>query len=112
MTIWHIYIKEGGRNMRTLILLLLISINLSAQTIPQDKMLHFSGCYIVSATTTSLASHYLPKKKAFWVGVSVGTALGIAKEVWDINNGTPEINDLAADIAGSIVGSFTVTIRF
>ena len=98
--------------MKKLIIAFLISFNLSAQTIPQDKMLHFSGCYIVSASTTTLASYYLPKKKAFWVGVSVGTALGIAKEIWDINNGTPEINDLGADILGSLAGSITVTIRF
>ncbi len=98
--------------MKKLLLAFLISFNLSAQTIPQDKMLHFSGCYIVSASTTTLASYYLPKKKAFWVGVSVGTALGIAKEIWDINNGTPEINDLGADILGSLAGSITVTIRF
>ncbi len=98
--------------MKKLITAFLISFNLSAQTIPQDKMLHFSGCYIVSASTTTLASYYLPKKKAFWVGVSVGTALGIAKEIWDINNGTPEINDLGADILGSLAGSITVTIRF
>ena len=98
--------------MKQILLLLLISTNLSAQTIPQDKMLHFSGCYIVSATTTTLASYYLPRKKAFWVGVSVGTALGLAKEIWDINNGTPEIKDLGADILGSIAGSITVTIRF
>ena len=75
-------------------------------------MLHFSGCYIISATTTSVASYYLPEKKAFWVGVSVGTAIGIAKELWDINNGTPDIKDLGADVLGSVVGSFTVTIRF
>ena len=98
--------------MKKLIFILLISFNLSAQQIPQDKMLHFSGCYIVSATTTTIASHYLPKKKAFWVGVSVGTAIGLAKEIWDINNGTPEIKDLGADILGSIAGSITVTIRF
>ena len=98
--------------MKKLITAFLISFNLSAQTIPQDKMLHFSGCYIVSASTTTLASYYLPKKKAFWVGVSVGTAIGIGKEIWDINNGTPDVKDLGADIAGSIAGSFTVVIRF
>ena len=69
--------------MKKLIILLLISFNLSAQTIPQDKMLHFSGCYIASATTTTIASYYLPKKQAFWVGVSVGTAVGLAKDAYE-----------------------------
>ena len=41
--------------MKRLILAILISFNLSAQPIPQDKMLHFSGCYIASATTTTIA---------------------------------------------------------
>ena len=98
--------------MKKLIFILLISFNLSAQTIPQDKMLHFSGCYIVSATTTTIASHYLPKKKAFWVGVSVGTAVGLAKEIWDIKHGNPEWGDLGADVIGSFVGSITITYRF
>jgi len=98
--------------MKKLIFILLISFNLSAQTIPQDKMLHFSGCYIVSATTTTIASHYLPKKKAFWVGVSVGTAVGLAKEIWDINHGNPEWGDLGADVIGAFAGSITITYRF
>jgi len=98
--------------MKKLLLAFLISFNLSAQTIPQDKMLHFSGCYIVSSTTTSLASYYLPKKKAFWVGVSVGTAVGLAKEIWDIKHGSPELGDLGADVIGAFFGSFTVVIRF
>jgi uncharacterized protein YfiM (DUF2279 family) len=98
--------------MKKLIFILLISFNLSAQTIPQDKMLHFSGCYIVSATTTTIASHYLPKKKAFWVGVSVGTAVGLAKEIWDIKHGNPEWGDLGADVIGSFAGSITITYRF
>ena len=98
--------------MKKLIIAFLISFNLSAQTIPQDKMLHFSGCYIASATTTTIASYYLPKKKAFWVGVSVGTAVGLAKEIWDIKHGNPELGDLGADVIGSLAGSFTVVIRF
>ena len=98
--------------MKKLIIAFLISFNLSAQTIPQDKMLHFSGCYIVSATTTSIASHYLSEKQAFWVGVSVGTAVGLAKEIWDIKHGNPELGDLGADVIGSLAGSFTVVIRF
>ncbi len=98
--------------MKKLIIAFLISFNLSAQTIPQDKMLHFSGCYIVSASTTTLASYYLPKKKAFWVGVSVGTAIGLGKEIWDIKHGNPELGDLGADVIGALFGSFTVVIRF
>ena len=98
--------------MKKLIFMLLISFNLSAQPIPQDKMLHISGCYILGATTTTIASYYLPKKKAFWVGVSVGTAIGLGKEIWDIKHGNPELGDLGADVIGAFLGSFTVVIRF
>ena len=98
--------------MKKLIFILLISFNLSAQQIPQDKMLHFSGCYIVSATTTSIASHYLSEKQSFWIGVSVGTAVGLAKELWDIKHGNPEWGDLGADVIGAFAGSITITYRF
>ena len=98
--------------MKKLIFILLISFNLSAQQIPQDKMLHFSGCYIISATTTSIASHYLSEKQSFWIGVSVATAIGIGKELYDIKHGNPELGDLGADVIGAFFGSFTVVIRF
>ena len=98
--------------MKKLIFILLISFNLSAQQIPQDKMLHFSGCYIISATTTSIASHYLSEKQSFWIGVSVATALGIGKELYDIKHGTPSWGDLGADVIGAFAGSITITYRF
>tara|TARA_Y100000593_G_scaffold93218_1_gene187275 strand:- start:15 stop:311 length:297 start_codon:yes stop_codon:yes gene_type:complete len=98
--------------MKKLILAFLLSFSLSAQTIPQDKMLHFSGCYIIGATTSTIASYHLPKKKAFWVGVISGTLIGLAKEIHDIEHGHADLGDLGADVIGASLGSFTVVIRF
>ena len=81
-------------------------------SIGQDKILHYSGCYIISSVTATLATRVTNKKKAFWIGVGVGTALGIAKEIYDIKHGNPEWGDLAADVAGSVSGALVVRIRF
>jgi len=99
--------------MKTLAFILLISFNLSAQSLPQqDKLLHLSACYVIGASTTSIASYRYNKKQAFWIGVTTATLVGIGKELYDINHGSPQWGDLGADVIGAILGSYTVTIRF
>jgi len=92
----------------------LISLRAQAQEIlPQDKLLHLGGSYIIGATTTSIAYYYTKDKKtATFIGVSVILLAGIGKEIWDIKHGNPEVNDLAADIAGGTLGILTVKINF
>jgi len=98
--------------MKKLITLLLLISNTCIGQIQQDKLLHLSGCYIVSATTTSILLDKYPEEKAAWIGFTVGVTLGIAKEVYDIKYGDPSIEDLAADIIGAGLGAVVIRIRF
>jgi len=97
-----------------LILLLLLPYRAEAQQLlPQDKLLHLGGSYVVGATTTSIAYYYTKDKKtATIIGLSVVLLSGLGKEIWDINHGNPEVNDLAADIVGGALGIITVKINF
>ena len=52
--------------MKKLIIILLLISNTCIGQIQQDKLLHLSGCYIVSATTTSLLLDKYPEEKAAW----------------------------------------------
>ena len=36
--------------------------------------------------------------------------LGPPSKIWDINHGTPSVEDLAADVIGAALGSVVVTI--
>ena len=93
-------------------MVMLSSMSTLAQTIPQDKLLHLSACYVVSSSTTSLLSYKYPKKKAMWIGFGVGVGVGIAKEIYDIKYGSSDMNDIYADIIGAGLGAIVVTIRF
>ena len=106
------YLFIGGAYMKKLIaLLLLISTSCIGQ-IQQDKLLHLSGCYIVSATTTTLLLDRYPERKAARIGFAVGVGVGIAKEIYDIKYGTPSAGDLVADIIGAGLGAVVIRIRF
>ena len=92
-------------------LLLLISTSCIGQ-IQQDKLLHLSGCYIVSSTTTTLLLDRYSERKAARIGFAVGVGVGIAKEIYDIKYGTPSAGDLVADIIGAGLGAVVIRIRF
>tara|TARA_R100000951_G_scaffold113796_1_gene116607 strand:- start:7418 stop:7819 length:402 start_codon:yes stop_codon:yes gene_type:complete len=97
-----------------LLLLLLLPYRAQAQQLlPQDKLLHLGGSYVIGATATSIAYYYTrDKKTATIIGVSAVLLAGLGKELWDIKYGNPEINDLAADITGGTLGILTVKINF
>lgn len=97
-----------------LILLLLIPYRAEAQQLlPQDKLLHLGGSYFIGATTTSIAYYYSKDKKtATLIGVSAVLLTGLGKEIWDINHGNSELNDLGADIVGGTLGILTIRINF
>ena len=82
------------------------------QVIPQDKLIHMSGSYIVTHMTYSyLQSNLkLTRKQAIHRAMLVGLIVGIGKEVYDIQCGSPELGDIAADLIG--IATFRVVLEF
>ena len=97
--------------MKEIILALLISVTGMGQTIPHDKLMHFSSCYIISATSTELLMEKYPKKKAAWIGFGIGATVGISKEILDMRFGHSDEKDLYADLLGAALGSIVIRIR-
>ncbi len=99
--------------MRYLIILLFLNMSLNAKDIrlQEDKQLHLGATYVISSATTAFVYNKTKdKKRARWIGFGVGVTVGIAKEIYDIEHGNPETGDLIADVIGSALGSFVITI--
>ena len=99
----------------TILLILLFSTSLNAQTLDlytfDDKQLHMGATYVISSFTTAYVFKKTQnKKKAMWIGFSVGMGVGIAKELYDIKHGNCEVGDLVADVIGSTLGCLVITI--
>ena len=82
------------------------------QTIPQDKLMHFTSCCLISATSTQILLMKYPPKEARWLGFGIGATVGIGKEVWDMRYGHSSEKDLYVDILGAAVGSLVIRIEF
>ena len=95
-----------------IIIILLLSLSTMGQTIPQDKLMHFTTCYFISATSTEILLTKYPPKKARWIGFGIGATVGITKEVWDMRCGHSSEKDLYVDILGAAVGSLVIRIEF
>jgi uncharacterized protein YfiM (DUF2279 family) len=50
------------------------------------------------------------KKKSLLYGFGVSVLAGVAKEVYDIRCGDPDVKDIAADIVGAGLGVITIRI--
>ena len=102
--------------MKYIILLLICIVTTSplhGQSIPIDKMIHTSGCYFISTATYSLTYKLTQdRRKATIYGFTAAVAVGIAKELYDINHGNPEWGDLAADVTGAAIGVTVLRINF
>ena len=98
--------------MKGIIIALLIYMSSMGQTIPRDKLMHFSSCYMISATSTTLLLQKYEKKEATWIGFGIGATIGISKEIYDMRCGHSDMNDLYADLLGAALGSVVVRIRF
>ena len=101
------------------LVLLVLSVNVNAQSsIPEffssaDKQLHMGGCYVISSMTTALVyKRTANKRKSVLIGLGTGIALGVAKELYDIKYGNPELGDIAADAIGAGLGVLCVRITF
>jgi len=99
--------------------LLALTVQLNAQSsIPEffssaDKQLHMGGCYVISSMTTALVyKRTANKRKSVLIGLGTGIALGVAKELYDIKYGNPELGDIAADAIGAGLGVLCVRITF
>ena len=99
--------------------LLALTVSLNAQSsIPEffnsaDKQLHIGSCYMISSMTTALVyKRTANKRKSILIGLGTGIALGVAKELYDIKHGNPELGDIAADAIGAGLGVLCVRITF
>jgi len=99
--------------------LLALTVQLNAHSsIPEffssaDKQLHMGGCYVISSMTTALVyKRTANKRKSVLIGLGTGIALGVAKELYDIKCGNPELGDIAADAIGAGLGVLCVRITF
>ena len=93
-----------------IIIILLLSLSTMGQTISHDKVMHFSSCYVISATSTVFLSHKYTKNEAAWIGFGIGATVGISKEIYDMKYGHSDENDLYADILGAALGSIVIRI--
>ena len=83
------------------------------ETIGQDKVLHMSGCYVISSTTASIVYNITEnRKKAFVYGVLSSVIIGGIKEIHDINHGDSNWADMRANVVGGTLGALVVTVRF
>ena len=99
----------------TILLILILGLDVNAQKLTlytyDDKQLHMGATYVVSSFTTAYVFHKTKnKRKAMWIGFGVGMSTGIAKEIYDIEHGNSEFGDILADIVGSSLGCFVITI--
>ena len=82
-------------------------------TIPQDKLLHAGGCYVISSTTSSIVYNITEnRKKAFIYGVLSSVVIGGIKELYDIKHGDSSWGDMGANVVGGTLGSFSIVVRF
>ena len=91
--------------MKTTILLILISLNLSSQI--DDKTLHvYSGFAITMVTSEVLQGCNVKPWKAVLIGFGAGVLAGAGKElVWDkaMHRGTPDTWDFVSTLWGSMI---------
>jgi uncharacterized protein YfiM (DUF2279 family) len=96
---------------KALIVFFMITNIVSAQIVQQDKLLHAGGCYVISSSVAALVYNKTnDKKKSLLYGFGVSVLAGVAKEVYDIRCGDPDVKDIAADIVGAGLGVITIRI--
>ena len=92
-------------------IVLFITSQAISQVIPNDKLLHMGGSYVISSSVASIVYNKTEnKKKALVYGLTTSLIVGVAKEAWDIKHGDPDIKDIAADFFGASLGIITIRI--
>ena len=83
----------------------------SAQHIREDRIIHTTSVYLLSASTTALVyNRTKSKKKAAVYGFILPMMVGVAKEIRDIKHGDPDVNDVIANMVGASLGIITIRI--
>ena len=96
---------------KALIIFFMITNIVSAQHIREDRIIHTTGVYLLSARTTALVYNKTKsKKKAVVYGFILPMMIGVAKEIRDIKYGDPDINDIIANSIGASLGIITIRI--
>tara|TARA_E500000318_G_scaffold29052_4_gene29062 strand:+ start:4747 stop:5049 length:303 start_codon:yes stop_codon:yes gene_type:complete len=96
---------------KALIIFFMITNIVSAQCIREDKVIHATSVYLLSASTTSLVyNRTKSKKKAMVYGFILPMIAGVAKEIRDIKHGDPDVNDVLANTVGASLGVITIRI--
>ena len=96
---------------KALIIFFMITNMVSAQFIPQDKLLHMGGSYVISSGITAVVYNRTNnKKKSIIYGVTTAVAIGLAKEIYDRKHGHPDIKDMLANSIGASLGVITIRI--
>ena len=116
---------------KALLLLLIITAAVQAQHLPvrnadnvntaikavrnfavaQDKQLHAAGSYVISSTVAAIVYNKTNnKKRALLSGLGVSLLVGAGKEIYDINNGDSNWDDMLANTIGATLGLITIKI--
>ena len=96
---------------KALIIFFMITNIVSAQYIREDKVIHATSVYLLSASTTSLVyNRTKSKKKAMVYGFILPMIAGVAKEIRDVKHGDPDVNDILANTVGASLGVITIRI--
>ena len=96
---------------KLLIVFFMITNVINGQTIKRDKLLHMGGSYFMSSSVSSLVyDKTKDKKKSLIIGFTASMVLGMAKEIYDIKYGKPDIKDVIANTVGSSLGIITIRI--
>tara|TARA_R100001594_G_scaffold145035_1_gene194758 strand:+ start:209 stop:511 length:303 start_codon:yes stop_codon:yes gene_type:complete len=96
---------------QALIVFFMITNMVSAQFIPQDKLLHMGGSYVISSGVSAVIYNKTNnEKKALVYGLTTAIAAGLAKEIYDRKHGNPDIKDMVANSVGATLGIITIRI--
>jgi uncharacterized protein YfiM (DUF2279 family) len=74
----------------------------------EDKFQHFLSSFVATTFSASAARFAgLEPRRSMWAGVGFGTAVGVAKEIRDLQSphGVASVQDLAWDLAGVGTGA-------
>ena len=103
--------------MKKILLIALLATGLSAGSVifeEKDKQAHMAVTGMVAAiTTVVMRENDFTPTQAFMTAMAAGLLIGVAKEVYDKNNGGKFDNvDMMANFLGSLGGASIITMTY